>query len=62
MLLNFAIILCFASTVAVTLTDDPSLWPGHLESFGSQQKTSNVEVLSEWPSPSGNLLIWMLLN
>ena len=41
--------------MAVSLDDDPSLWPGHLKPFGSEQKTVNVETIDHWPSPQGGL-------
>lgn len=34
------------------LRQDPSLWPGHLEPFGSQQPTGSIEELHQWPDPT----------
>lgn len=33
------------------LQQDPTLWPGHMEPFGSKQKTVEVPILDEWPEP-----------
>ena len=33
--------------------NDPSLWPGHMEPFGSKQVAEDLEVLTEWPSAKG---------
>lgn len=34
------------------LSQDPSLWPGHMEPFGSKQKTVQVEQVKDWPDPT----------
>jgi len=39
------------------LLKDPSLWPGHMEPFGSKQKTVDVEILEEWPEPTGMFIL-----
>lgn len=43
----------FRYVLLITLEDDPSLWPGHMEPFAAKQKHVAVEVLNEWPSPIG---------
>lgn len=46
--------LCRVS-VLDSVDDDPSLWPGHLEPFGSKQKVVDVDVLEEYPLPQSKL-------
>lgn len=36
----------------VTIDDDPSLWPGHLQPFGTSQNFIKVEEAQHWPSPA----------
>eukprot|EP00111_Clytia_hemisphaerica_P020731 TCONS_00061125-protein len=50
--LRLLLLGCFSIKVmTVSLDDDPSLWPGHLKPFGSEQKSANVETIDHWPSP-----------
>jgi len=35
----------------ISLDDDPSLFPGHLEPLGSKQPKKDIEVLTAYPSP-----------
>lgn len=35
----------------VTLQDDPSLWPGHLEPLAAKSKKTSVETLDTFPTP-----------
>lgn len=46
--------------VSITCTDreellkqSPDKWPGHLEPFGSKQRTVEVPSINEWPEPIG---------
>ena len=41
------------STHKITLNDDPSLFPGHLEPLGAKQPKKDIEILTEYPSPEG---------
>ena len=36
-----------------TLDDDPSHFPGHMEPLGAKQPKSDIEILTEYPSPEG---------
>ena len=38
------------------LEKDPSLWPGHLEPFGSKQKIIEVDRINYWPDPTSTFL------
>ena len=37
----------------VSLSDDPSLFPGHLEPIGSKRPMWPIETVDEYPSPHG---------
>ena len=37
----------------VSLSDDPSLFPGHLEPIGSKRPMWPIETVDEYPSPQG---------
>ena len=40
----------------VSLDDDPSLFPGHMEPLGAKQPKTDIEILTEYPSPEGILI------
>lgn len=42
------------------LSQDPSLWPGHMEPFGSKQKTVQVEQVKDWPDPTCKFIFGFL--
>lgn len=42
-----------AELLEVSLDDDPSLFPGHLEPLGAKQNKEQIETLTEYPSPQG---------
>ena len=41
--------------VDITLNDDPSLFPGHMEPLGSKQPRTEIKELTQYPSPTGLL-------
>ena len=41
----------------VSLTDDPSLWPGHKEPLGSRQPQHNIEAVDSYPEAVGEYVI-----
>ena len=51
------IIVTSSSQAEVSLNDDPSLFPGHMEPLGAKQPRVEIEVLSGYPSPQGELYI-----
>ena len=51
---------CFAASDLEELRhQDPSLWPGHLEPFGSKQTTVEVETIDHWPEPIGLFIVFI---
>ena len=36
--------------ISISLSDHPSLWPGHMKPLGTNQKVYEIETLSEYPS------------
>ena len=48
-----ALLLWLYQYVLAVPVDDPSKWPGHLEPFGSKQKTVPVDQIYYWPSAAG---------
>lgn len=40
--------------LADLIDEDPSLWPGHLQQFGTGQNSVNVDEINQWPTPEGN--------
>ena len=44
-----------ATTKPISLDDDPSLFPGHMEPLGARQPKTDIEVLTEYPSPEGEI-------
>ena len=57
-LINLIVVIVLLNEycVSVTLDEDPSLWPGHLQPFGTLQNIVNVKELTHWPSPTGKKL------
>ena len=45
----------------VSLTDDPSLFPGHLKPIGSERPQHGVKTLNDFPEPQGIFVIITLL-
>ena len=59
---SFLISFCFIATFLecqgdISLADDPSLFPGHLQPIGTNRPQSGVETVNEFPEPEGNYLI-----
>lgn len=42
---------CWLVTAEVSLSDDPSLWPGHLEPLAAKSKKTSLESIDNFPSP-----------
>ena len=40
--------------LADLIDEDPSLWPGHFQTFGTGQNSVKVDTINHWPSPEGN--------
>ena len=57
---TIAILILIFQLCASIPIDDPSAWPGHLETFGSKQKTVNIDIHYEWPSPEGESLFFTI--
>ena len=53
MICFFLLIAIFQINWAVSIDEDPSLWPGHLKAFGTGQKFINVDTINQWPTPKG---------
>ena len=50
-LLTLLVVGSCSITAEVSLDDDPSLWPGHLEPLAAKSKKSSVETLDTFPPP-----------
>jgi len=51
-LLSFCLIVSFFECQGdVSLADDPSLFPGHLQPLGSHRPQSGVEIVNDFPEP-----------
>ena len=55
LLLNL-VFLQLVFTVFAT-NEDPSIWPGHLKPFGTEQNTVIVDTIDHWPSPTGKKFV-----
>ncbi len=56
LILNLLLLsISYASCDAVSLTDDPSLFPGHLKPMGSDRPQKDIEAVDKYPEPAGEM-------
>ena len=58
------VVLIITVTLNISLSipvDDPTNWPGHLEPFGSKQKTVDIDKHYFWPSPKGKYVVYIYI-